>query len=65
MALRALSAWGKSNWPADAEAALIAALAEEPEAGVRKAIELVRAGKPIDDDEVDDDDDDDEDDGQP
>jgi hypothetical protein len=53
MALHALSPWGKSNWPGEAEAALRAALAEEPEAGVRKEVKVLLAGKQIADDDDD------------
>jgi hypothetical protein len=49
MALRALSPWGRGNWPAGAEAALRAVLVEEPEADVRKEIELLLAGRQIED----------------
>ena len=47
MALKALSPWGIERWPADAEAVLRATLADEPDKVVRDEIELVLAGKPI------------------
>lgn len=62
MALQALATWGKPNWPADAEHCLEMALAGEVDDQVRRAIENVRAGRPIDDgDEDGDEDDEDED----
>ena len=47
MALHALSPWGKTRWPADAELILRAALAEEPNEGVRINLERLLAGEPL------------------
>lgn len=57
MVLQALATWGKANWPADAEQCLNAALAEEVDDQVRRAIENVRAGRPVNEGDDDDDDD--------
>jgi hypothetical protein len=48
MALRALSEWGKGNWPDGMEAALAASLASEPDDEVRKSMQKVAAGEPFD-----------------
>jgi hypothetical protein len=53
IALSCLSAWGRANWPPEAEMALHRALREEPSDDVRARIEKVLAGQPLDD--VDDD----------
>jgi hypothetical protein len=47
MALRALSPWGVERWPSGAEGILRSALAIEPNKGVREKIDLLLAGKPI------------------
>ena len=47
MALRALSAWGRSAWPPDAEPILIQARGREPDPEVRRTIEAVLAGTPL------------------
>jgi hypothetical protein len=47
MALRALSPWGKARWPSDAEVVLEKALGQEPDADLRKGIETLLSGKPI------------------
>ena len=47
MALRALSPWGIERWPSGAEAVLRATLPEEPNKDVRDEIELLLAGKQI------------------
>ncbi len=47
MALRALSPWGIERWPSGAEGVLRATLADEPNTDVRDEIELLLAGKQI------------------
>ena len=47
MALRALSEWGRANWPDEAERALRRAEDAEPERDVRRKIENVLAGRPL------------------
>jgi hypothetical protein len=47
MALRALSPWGIERWPSGAEGVLRATLADEPDKDVREEIELLLAGKQI------------------
>ena len=48
MALRALSAWGRANWPDEAERALLGSKDAEPESDVRRKIENVLAGRSLD-----------------
>ncbi len=45
MAVRALSAWGRADWPKPAEAALQAALAAEPDESLRERIGNLLAGE--------------------
>ncbi len=47
MALRALSPWGRTNWPDGAERLLRDALPEEPDGDVRAEIETLLAGREI------------------
>lgn len=47
MALRAISAWEKAQWPADAEERLRGALAIEVDDDVRQEIQAVLDGKPV------------------
>jgi hypothetical protein len=47
MALRALSPWGIERWPSGAEGVLRATLADDPNKNVRDEIELLLAGKQI------------------
>jgi hypothetical protein len=53
MALRALSPWGKGRWPAGADELLHATLDDEPVAEVRAELEILLAGKQIEDPEID------------
>ncbi|MBA2542599.1 MAG: hypothetical protein H0V17_23350 [Deltaproteobacteria bacterium] len=53
MALRALSAWGKARWPSTAEALLTSTLKDEPTKEVRDEIDLVLAGKQLEDPKID------------
>lgn len=48
MALRALAAWSRADWPEEAEPALEAARAAEPDDDVRERIEAVLDGRPLD-----------------
>ena len=48
MALRALAAWPRADWPSEAESALEAARDAEPESEVRERIEAVLEGRPLD-----------------
>ncbi len=48
MAIRALAAWPRTDWPAAAEAALEAARDAEPSADVRARIEATLEGRPLD-----------------
>jgi len=48
MALRALAAWPRADWPSEAEPALEAARDAEPESNVRERIEAVLEGRPLD-----------------
>jgi len=49
VALRTLAAWGGDAWPADVRPALEAALAGEPDDGVRERLERLLSGRPLDD----------------
>ncbi|KJZ17197.1 hypothetical protein TW80_17310 [Loktanella sp. S4079] len=48
MAVRALSAWGKDNWPYEANEHLKKAISDEPEADVQNRSENVLAGRELD-----------------
>jgi hypothetical protein len=60
MALRALAAWGRATWPSLLMTTLERAIAQEPSADVKRAMERVRDGGDFEeteeDDELDDDD---------
>lgn len=62
MALRALAAWSKPNWPNSLVIALDRAIAQEPSAEVKRAMERVRAGGEFEEPEEEDEDDEGEDD---
>jgi hypothetical protein len=49
IALNSLGAWGRENWPPEAEMALHRALREEPSDDVKMRIEKVLAGQALDD----------------
>jgi hypothetical protein len=53
MALRALSPWGIERWPSGAESVLRTTLADEPNKDVRDEIELLLAGKQIEEPKLD------------
>ena len=48
MAVRALSEWGRDNWPSEATEYVKKAIDEEPEADVRERLENVLAGRQLD-----------------
>jgi hypothetical protein len=48
MALHTLAAWGSESWPRDVRPALQAAQSVEPDDGVRRRIERLLAGQPLD-----------------
>ena len=51
MALQALSVWGRDRWEPETEMLLRRALRDEPDEGVSERIELVLAGRPLEDEE--------------
>ena len=51
MAIRALAAWERSAWPADAEPLVRAAHAAEPDDEIRDSLRKLLAGEPLDDEE--------------
>jgi hypothetical protein len=51
MALQALSVWGRDRWEPETEMLLRRALRHEPDEGVRERIEMVLAGRPLEDDD--------------
>lgn len=48
MAVRALDAWGKPNWPPEAPRLIREAMAREPREELRESFEAILAGRPID-----------------
>ncbi|MFB4314428.1 hypothetical protein [Actinomadura sp. 21ATH] len=48
MAVRTLHAWGEAAWPAGTRDEAAAALAREPDEGVRKRLEALLDGRPVD-----------------
>ncbi len=48
MAINALDAWGRANWPTDATSVLEQALAEEPDREVKARLQHLLQGKPLD-----------------
>jgi hypothetical protein len=53
MALNTLAEWGSAAWPPEVRPALDTALAAEPDDGVRRRIERLIAGRPLDDEDHD------------
>jgi hypothetical protein len=47
MAVRALDAWGKPNWPPEAPRLVREAMAREPREELRETFEAILAGRPI------------------
>jgi hypothetical protein len=48
MAARALSDWGRDNWPDEANEHIKKAISDEPEADVQKHLESVLADRELD-----------------